>query len=954
MPLTDAPTISFSPASVAVAEGDSGNRTLTFTVLRTGDPTGAIIFAGTFAAGTTDAADFGGALPASTFSGIIADGATSATVTIAVSGDTTAELDESFSLTLTTANSASGAVTIGVATAIGTITNDDGVVLTADSSAPITLANDDRLTVVAGVTLAGGTPVTWIGGSASPGAMVDNSGTITGTSRAVAALGATSGSFTIQNRGTISSTGTGGAGPAIDLNGANSTSIVINNAAGGVISTADADAIRPGANATINNAGTIRSRDGSAASVGNDGIDFRSGGTGGVVNNLIGGIIDGARNGITGGQPISVTNRGTILGQFGSGINMNTAGTTTTTVTNYGTITGTAINGADADAIHVRGLASIDNFNTIQALGTTDAVNGTNEAIAIGGGFIHNEARALIYSEQRAITVDDGSGGSASGAVTILNDGSIQTKTRDAISIAGAFADTITNTKTGNILGKIAMGDGNDALNNYGFIAGDVSMGGGDDSITLAKDSSVYGTIDGGDGFDTIYLPVGYALGNITITAVNVERLVIQSGGVMSFQNSGYSEVDVAQGVTLLVHDTIDGAQITGKVELDAHAFQNTIAKATNTTVGKGGDFYVGYLGSASGTVIAGGHQLVHGGVSNTTIRDGGVQDVQTYATNTLIESGAIQQVYANATVTETSVKDGGFQIAWGGTVSATTINGGAQYVYKAASMTVINAGLQAVEKGGIATGTTIHAGRQEIYGGGTATGTTMDGGSQLVYGAANQTTLGSGVIQYLHGMATTTIVNDGGQQAVYADGTATGTTINAGGYQIDWGAATGTTINGGAQYVYGTATGTTIAAGIQHVQSGGRAIDTTIGTGQIAYVHGGGSIKGVTFAGPYSILALDQSSALTGTISGWQTNDYIDLGDILFADGVTSLAYTQNGDHSGGTLTLSDTIHTVALNLLGQYSAADFTLSSDGHGGTLISDPAVAQQAQLAPALHA
>ncbi|MDP1909227.1 MAG: hypothetical protein Q8K85_13080, partial [Hyphomicrobium sp.] len=78
-------SISFSPSSVSVAEGNSGSQILTFTVVRSGGTTGAVSFSGTFAAGSTDAADYGGTLPASTFSGSIAAGASSATVTITIS-----------------------------------------------------------------------------------------------------------------------------------------------------------------------------------------------------------------------------------------------------------------------------------------------------------------------------------------------------------------------------------------------------------------------------------------------------------------------------------------------------------------------------------------------------------------------------------------------------------------------------------------------------------------------------------------------------------------------------------------------------------------------------------------------------------------------------------------------------------------------------------------------------
>ena len=88
------------------AEGDSGTRTLTFTVLRSGGTTGAVSFSGTFAAGSTSAADYGGTLPASTFSGSIAAGASSATVTITISGTTPGVLFDAAGFTATVTQSA--------------------------------------------------------------------------------------------------------------------------------------------------------------------------------------------------------------------------------------------------------------------------------------------------------------------------------------------------------------------------------------------------------------------------------------------------------------------------------------------------------------------------------------------------------------------------------------------------------------------------------------------------------------------------------------------------------------------------------------------------------------------------------------------------------------------------------------------------------------------------------
>ena len=211
------------------------------------------------------------------------------------------------------------------------------------------------------------------------------------------------GTFVIDNAGTIESIGTGGSnGQALDLNDLVSPlgSVTITNQSTGILRAADADAVRTGANATVNNYGQIVSLNGTPASDGNDGIDFQAN-TGGVVNNFAGGTIDGARHGITGDAPITVTNAGTIIGRVGAGINMDTASTTTTTVTNTGTITGITVEGVQSgDSVDVDGLVHLDNYGLIEALGTR--VGGLSEGVTVGGGTINNFAGGTIVSSQRA------------------------------------------------------------------------------------------------------------------------------------------------------------------------------------------------------------------------------------------------------------------------------------------------------------------------------------------------------------------------------------------------------------------------------------------------------------------------------------------------------------------------------------------------------------------------
>ncbi|WP_456619832.1 MULTISPECIES: AIDA repeat-containing protein [unclassified Bradyrhizobium] len=239
--------------------------------------------------------------------------------------------------------------------------------------------------------------------------------------------------------------------------------------------------------------------------------------------------------------------------------------------------------------------------------------------------------------------------------------------------------------------------------------------------------------------------------------------------------------------------------------------------------------------------------------------------------------------------------------------------------------------------------------GEQRVIHGAAANGTTIEGGTQHVYGTADDTTIDAAGLQHVHGRATDTIVNSGGEQNVYEAATATGTTVNAGGIQIDWGNAVATTIDGGSQYVYGTAADTVILSGTQYVGAGGATYGTMIGSGGTAHAFGGASVHNVTFAGPDATLVLDHASDFSGFISGWQDGNHLDLADIQFNQGMT-MVYLADIGHGRGTLTVSDGSHTASLALLGQYTAADFALSSDGHGGTMISDPgAQVQQSALA-----
>lgn len=111
------PTVSIADASIA--EGDSGTTNLNFTVSLSAPASGNVdVDYGTSDGSATAGSDYT-AISSGTLT--ITAGNTSGTVTVSVTGDTTVESNETFTLTLSNPTGA----TLGTAAATGTITNDD-------------------------------------------------------------------------------------------------------------------------------------------------------------------------------------------------------------------------------------------------------------------------------------------------------------------------------------------------------------------------------------------------------------------------------------------------------------------------------------------------------------------------------------------------------------------------------------------------------------------------------------------------------------------------------------------------------------------------------------------------------------------------------------------------------------------------------------------------------------
>lgn len=406
------------------------------------------------------------------------------------------------------------------------------------------------------------------------------------------------GTITINNAGTIlAATTTDGSGQALDLRTMNNAggTLIVNNT-GTIRANAD-DALRPGLNATINNSGTIFSS-GANTSGGSDGTsDGIDAGTrtGVVVNNASGGTISGARHGITADEDITVVNEagGTIIGRNGSGVGSDGDAT----VTNRGTITGAyagegnifnssgvASTNGDGDGVDIDEIGTIENYGRIEGTGAggVDSLGRTNgsEGIAMGGGTLNNYAGAVVIGANLGILVDDGARGSAVGATTITNAGTIQGQAGEAIVLIGNFDDSITN--SGTITGVGAA----------------IDFGAGNDTLTLQTGSSITGTVAGGDGTDTLALSgTGtLALGNYTgFEAASV------AGGVWTLSGTGA----FANGISIASGGTAAGtASLTGDVS-NAGALQ---AGANGTgTVAITGNYAQASTGALNVSITAAG-----------------------------------------------------------------------------------------------------------------------------------------------------------------------------------------------------------------------------------------------------------------------------------------------------------------------------------------------------------
>lgn len=431
-------------------------------------------------------------------------------------------------------------------------------------------------------------------------------------------------SATIDNAGTIRSGDENSAGgQAIDFNDVVTGQNTVTNEAGATIEAYGSDAVRPGENGGVDNAGTIESINVASDDSGNDGVDAQAN-SGVTVANETGGAIEGARHGITGGNTdtdtdgsfrMTVTNAAgaTIEGDDGSGVNIDGFNDNElVTVNNAGTISGDGRTG-DGDGVDVDGLVDLTNSGTIVSKGAYDD---NSEGVTVGGGTIVNSG--LIEGDTQT---DGASRGITLGGIdkdpdtdapfptqgiyadtSVDNAGTIRGQTGSAINVAGQGNDhtlTITN-EAGGVLsgggGEAAVFTGaNDAsLTNAGTIEATgsgaaVDLGSGDSRLAITGgDAVVDGDIDGGSGDSTLDIEPG---SSNTFTydddIANFDTLETGAGTtILDGQSSNLGATTVDSGTLIVGDDDHAEADLDSDIALADGATLGGIGTVGSVTVG--------------------------------------------------------------------------------------------------------------------------------------------------------------------------------------------------------------------------------------------------------------------------------------------------------------------------------------------------------------------------------
>jgi autotransporter passenger strand-loop-strand repeat protein len=408
----------------------------------------------------------------------------------------------------------------------------------------------------------------------------------------------------------------------------------------------------------------------------------------------------------------------------------------------------------------------------------------------------------------------------------------------------------------------------------------------------------------------------------------------------------------------------ISGAEVLD----DGVEYINSSGEADDTIVASGGDVEVETGGLAVGTTVSSGATLSNFWLANDTVVEGLMTDAGT-AFQTKVARGGIFLVLPAGIANVTTVDSGGSMTVFGHASGTTllgatvTVNGGS------VSNTIVNGGMLGLLLGGSSTSALVESGgKLDDLAGCIVSGTKLIGTD-------------SGLSELLvSGIAKDTVIHSYGLEEVFTPGTASQTSMFMGGKLQDYGTISDTTMSGGLLVVQGAgilnpgiANGTMVTGGDMQVKSDGKASNTTVSNEGQLDVSGGGSASGVAIKSGGKVYVESGGLVSAATISGGklvlESGAKVATGGISFAGGGTLLiagtgtygpvagfavpdmldlaavnflpSTIKQFNSKTDTLTVTDGVHSVSIELLGHYTAGSFHLGAAAGGGTLVTDPA-------------
>ncbi|QIJ74380.1 hypothetical protein GU700_07185 [Methylobacterium sp. NI91] len=483
---------------------------------------------------------------------------------------------------------------------------------------------------------------------------------------------------------------------------------------------------------------------------------------------------------------------------------------------------GTGPNGIGANTIEVGSNSTIDIFGTVRSKGqgTQNTGQGDEAVNPLGNG-----NAITIHQGGRIETLTDGTPAIWFQALrdnergnTVVNNGTIQagaSGTSPIIGNGGAVVVAFTNGPTGEVLGNLTLGDGEDtvALRGGSQFFGSIATGGGNDIVDMYKGAGFTGSVDGGGGSNTLSLlgdagDAGSAAlipGSVrNFDAINKRGTSTWtiSGSVSDLGSNGVA-INVNQGTLVLSGDN-DGYQGTttvaaaGTLQIGEGGSQGSLPGAiTNNGVltfnrtdsllvvpgaitgtgsvrqiGAGAVTLAGALSGVSLRVDAG--RLALGGTSTLTTAGtsavpGGFATAAYVAGGTLDNAGTI-------TATQTANQDG-VRIDGATLINSGTITASGSGVFVPAGATLVNTGTISGFTG-VFFGNGAANGGLSITGNGSITGTSGDGLSAL--NVASNVTLGTsanplGAVTGTGGSALNIVVNGANTVGIVTGGSLTG-----------------------------------------------------------------------------------------------------------------------------------------------------------------------------------